>query len=74
MLVALNAGTVDFVVTDMPTAMAAVSVYKDMKILDFTGSKIILSFQRKKLTLAYRLKRAMQSCLRHKRSPCHHDC
>lgn len=39
MLVALNAGTVDFVVTDMPTAMAAVSVYKDMKILDFTGSE-----------------------------------
>ena len=39
MLMALDAGTVDFVVTDMPTAMAAVSVYDDMKILDFTGTE-----------------------------------
>lgn len=39
MLVALNAGTIDFVVTDLPTAMAAVSVYNGFKILDFTGSE-----------------------------------
>ncbi|MBQ4547519.1 MAG: transporter substrate-binding domain-containing protein [Oscillospiraceae bacterium] len=38
MLVALNSGAVDLVVTDMPTAMAAVEVYKDMVLLDFTGT------------------------------------
>lgn len=38
MLVALNSGAVDLVVTDMPTAMAAVAVYDDMVLLDFTGT------------------------------------
>ncbi|MEG2001449.1 MAG: transporter substrate-binding domain-containing protein, partial [Evtepia sp.] len=36
MLVALDSGAVDLVVTDMPTAKAALIVYPDMKILDFT--------------------------------------
>ena len=39
MLVALDSGAVDLVVTDMPTAMAAVAVYDDMVLLDFTGTK-----------------------------------
>lgn len=38
MLVALDSGKCDLVVTDAPTAMAAVVAYPDMKILDFTGS------------------------------------
>ena len=38
MLVALDSGKVDLVVTDMPTAMAALEVYPDMKLLDFTES------------------------------------
>ncbi len=38
MLVALNAGAVDIVVTDEPTAMGALAVYPDMKILDFSGT------------------------------------
>lgn len=38
MLVALDSGAVDLVVTDMPTAMAAVAVYDDMVLLDFTGT------------------------------------
>ncbi|HHT16855.1 MAG TPA: transporter substrate-binding domain-containing protein [Papillibacter sp.] len=38
MLVALDSGNCDLVVTDMPTAMAAVSVYENMTLLDFTGS------------------------------------
>ncbi len=37
MLVALNSNTVDLVVTDMPTAIAALQVYNNMKLLDFTG-------------------------------------
>lgn len=37
MLVALNSNTVDLVVTDMPTAIAALQVYPNMKLLDFTG-------------------------------------
>ncbi|MBQ6551994.1 MAG: transporter substrate-binding domain-containing protein, partial [Lachnospiraceae bacterium] len=38
MLMALETGTVDFVCTDMPTAMAACAAYDDMVLLDFTGS------------------------------------
>lgn len=38
MLVALDSGRADLIVTDMPTAMAAVQVYPDMTILDFTNS------------------------------------
>ncbi len=36
MIVALNSDKVDLVVTDMPTALAAVMAYPDLKILDFT--------------------------------------
>lgn len=39
MLVALNSGKTDLVVTDMPTAMAATKVYPDLKLLDFTSSQ-----------------------------------
>lgn len=39
MLVALNSGKCDLVVTDMPTALAATTVYSDMKLLDFSGSE-----------------------------------
>ena len=38
MLMALETGTVDFICTDMPTALGAVAAYDDMVILDFTGS------------------------------------
>lgn len=37
MLVALNAGSVDFVCTDMPTAMAACVAYPDFQLIDFEG-------------------------------------
>jgi putative lysine transport system substrate-binding protein len=38
MLVALNSGRVDYVCTDLPTAMAASIAYPNMKVLDFTGT------------------------------------
>ena len=38
MLVALESGRTDLIVTDMPTAMAACVAYPDMKLLDFTGT------------------------------------
>ena len=38
MLMALETDSVDFICTDMPTALGAVAAYPDMKILDFTGS------------------------------------
>ncbi len=38
MLVALDSGKTDLVVTDMPTAMAATQVYPNMTILDFTNT------------------------------------
>lgn len=39
MLVALDSGKADLVVTDMPTALAATKVYPDLKLLDFSGSQ-----------------------------------
>ena len=38
MLMALETGTVDFVCTDMPTALGAVAAYPDMVLLDFADS------------------------------------
>lgn len=38
MLMALETDTVDFICTDMPTAMGAVAAYPDMVILDFSDS------------------------------------
>ena len=37
MFVSLKSGNCDLVVTDKPTALAAVSVNSDLKMLDFTG-------------------------------------
>ncbi len=39
MLVALNSGRCDLVVTDMPTAMAACVAYPNFTLLDFSGSE-----------------------------------
>lgn len=39
MLVALVSGAVDLVCTDYPTALAAVTVYPDLKLLDFTDTE-----------------------------------
>ena len=38
MIMAVESGTVDFICTDMPTAMGACSTYDDLTILDFSGS------------------------------------
>lgn len=38
MIMAVESGTVDFICTDMPTAMGACATYGDLVILDFTGS------------------------------------
>lgn len=38
MIMAVETGTVDFIVTDLPTATGAVNTYDDLTILDFTGT------------------------------------
>ena len=38
MLLSLETGTVDVIVTDMPTAQGAVKTYPDLTILDFSGT------------------------------------
>jgi ABC-type amino acid transport substrate-binding protein len=38
MLMALETGSVDFICTDMPTALGACAAYDDMVLLDFSGS------------------------------------
>ena len=36
---AVESGTVDFICTDMPTAMGACATYSDLVILDFSGTE-----------------------------------
>ena len=38
MIMAVESGTVDFICTDMPTAMGAAATYPDLKILDFSSN------------------------------------
>ena len=38
MIMAVESGTVDFVVTDLPTATGATVAYSDLMVLDFTGT------------------------------------
>ncbi len=38
MIMAVESGTVDFVVTDLPTAAGATVAYPDLTVLDFTGT------------------------------------
>ena len=38
MIMAVTTGTVDFICTDMPTAMGACATYDNLMILDFTGT------------------------------------
>lgn len=57
MLVALDSGKCDLVVTDMPTAMAAVMVYPDMKILDFTGSEDGFAVSEEEINIGISLKK-----------------
>ncbi len=39
MIMAVESGTVDFICTDMPTAMGACATYPDLTILDFSGTE-----------------------------------
>lgn len=39
MIMAVASGTVDFICTDMPTAMGACATYPDLTILDFSGTE-----------------------------------
>lgn len=57
MLVALDSGTVDLVVTDMPTAMAAVAVYDDMVLLDFTGTEGEFEVSEEEINLGISIKK-----------------
>ena len=57
MLVALNSGAVDLVVTDMPTAMAATAVYDDMVLLDFTGTEGEFEVSEEEINLGISMKK-----------------
>jgi putative lysine transport system substrate-binding protein len=39
MIMAVTSGTVDYICTDMPTAMGACATYDNLVILDFTGTE-----------------------------------
>lgn len=57
MLVALDSGAVDLVVTDMPTAMAATAVYDDMVLLDFTGTEGEFEVSEEEINLGISMKK-----------------
>jgi len=57
MLVALNAKAVDFVVCDLPTAMAATQVYENMVILDFTGTEDDFAVSEEEVNLGISVKK-----------------
>ena len=57
MLVALDAGTVDYVVTDMPTAMAACAAYDDFVLLDFTNSEDNFEVPEEEINIGISLKK-----------------
>ena len=57
MLVALDAGTVDYVVTDMPTAMAACAAYDNFVLLDFTDSEDNFEVSEEEINIGISLKK-----------------
>ncbi len=57
MLVALDTGAVDLVVTDMPTALAATAVYSDMVLLDFTGTEGEFEVSEEEINLGISMKK-----------------
>jgi putative lysine transport system substrate-binding protein len=57
MLVALESGAVDLVVTDMPTALAATAVYDDMVLLDFTGTEGEFEVSEEEINLGISMKK-----------------
>ena len=63
MLVALESGAVDLVVTDMPTALAAVAVYDDMVLLDFTGTAGEFEVSEEEINLGISMKKGNSELL-----------
>ena len=57
MLVSLVSGACDVIVTDLPTAMAAVSVYPELKLLDFTGKADNFSVSDEEVNIGISLKK-----------------
>ena len=57
MLVSLTSGKCDLVVTDMPTAMAAVAVYPELKLLDFTDSADNFAVSEEEINIGISLKK-----------------
>jgi len=63
MLVSLTSGAVDLVVTDMPTGMAAVMVYPELKLLDFTDSGDDFNVSAEEVEIGIALKKGNEELL-----------
>lgn len=57
MLVALDSGKCNLIVTDEPTALAAVTVYTNMKLLNFTGSDDNFKVSEEEINIGISLKK-----------------
>ena len=63
MLAALTSGKCDLVVTDMPTAQAAVSVYPELKLLDFTGGADNFQVSEEEINIGISVKKGNKALL-----------
>ena len=63
MLVSLTSGKCDLVVTDMPTAMAAVAVYPELKLLDFSGAADNFAVSEQEINIGVSLKKGNSDLL-----------
>ncbi|MCI6857906.1 MAG: transporter substrate-binding domain-containing protein [Eubacterium sp.] len=63
MLVALNSGRTDLVVTDMPTGKAALVAYPDFKLLDFSGTDDDFQVSEEDINIGVSVKKGNQELL-----------
>lgn len=63
MVMAVESGTVDFICTDLPTAMGACATYPDLVILDFTGSEDNFSVSEEEINIGLSVRKGNTTLL-----------
>ena len=63
MIMAVESGTVDFICTDLPTAMGACATYPDLVILDFTGSEDNFSVSEEEINIGLSVRKGNTTLL-----------
>ncbi|MBP3520305.1 MAG: transporter substrate-binding domain-containing protein [Oscillospiraceae bacterium] len=63
MVMAVESGTVDFICTDLPTAMGACATYPDLVILDFTGTEDNFSVSEEEINIGLSVRKGNTTLL-----------